>query len=316
MGLAVSRPLRADGEAKHTFAGALAYLRGLALVNNLAIHTTATEIFLLGRDHANTGVLRIGEMDPKFEQSARSLRWDILPFNGSYVVEYPEHHQGIFDAVGKVNAEEYELRFTITTLSTRELRARGVDIDAALSFLVDGFAVVYDSAGVLSRDLSARASGSVKGTWKPEDLFAAIDHSSTSVLTGYPGRRARVQISERIPFVTSTILESGQTVRSSVEYVEAGFIIDVKAFSLGSGLTFDFSVQNSSADFGQVVDDLPTIRQRLTETSRRLEPGQAGEISRINLTEQTTTKRKFFGITRKEVIDEERIVVVAVQRTK
>jgi hypothetical protein len=124
----------------------------------------------------------------------------------------------------------------------------------------------------------------------------------------------RSLLAGEIPYQSTTTNQQGVEVRSNIEFVEAGFTVDVEGRRDRGETVFKFALEDSSADFSREVDGLPVIRRRVSESIVRLRPGEVKEITRIHQRTDLEAESKQRWIAARDRNNTDKVISIFVQR--
>jgi general secretion pathway protein D len=103
-------------------------------------------------------------------------------------------------------------------------------------------------------------------------------------------REAQINISQRIPYVTGTVVTTTGATQTNVDYIDVGIILDVVPRITSNGL-ITIDVSPTANDFQGFTDvDAPLVAQRSTQTTVVVQDGQTVIIG--GLIRDTVTKNR------------------------
>ena len=295
------------------------YLEGIAYANNLEFHARGSQLFLRGADIPHIRKLDLGFTGEDFEETAKNLKWDQIALGGSTIVEVPAVHAPYLEELAAIDKQDYRLEFNLVTYSVDEVRKTGIELDTFLKLNVAYFEAfnVADFARldrVFGQHVNGEAAAGISLETRRETLRSLLSSVTTTTIRGELGQKLRVALADEIPYQTTSTNQQGVEVRSNVEFVEAGFSVDVEGRMDRGETVFKFSLEDSAADFSRDVDGLPVIRRRVSQSIVRLAPGESQEITRIHSKSNLHAEKKERWFGPKDREHSEKIISVFVQR--
>lgn len=306
-------PPGANSTNPQRIAAVVAYLQGIAAVNNLEFVSRGPNLFLRGADLPSGALLSMGFLSEDFKEVSGNLAWDVFPIGGQTFVEVPHAHKPYLDTLANVRRVPYQLEFTVVFYEKSEMLKRGVTLAGFIDLNLRQFDAIHGSDyTVLSENMA-----DFNLSWSPEQISTVFEDNITTTLTGIMGSQSSISLSDEIPYSLSDLNRDGTLVRRQVEFIEAGFKVIIESAFAGEYPLFDFQIENSAPDFSRSVEGLPLIRRRKVSNRLPLKKDAVVEVCRVTTKVSNRSKRGFPFLKRirgKEDQETEGLVSIFVKR--
>lgn len=285
--VSVFTPPPADSPPALRIASVVSYLQGVAAVNNLEFISRGQNIFLRGADLPSGSLISLGFLTEEFKEVSANLAWDVFPIAGKTFVEVPHAHKPYLDTLQNVQRLPYQLEFTVVFYEKADILSQGVTLRGFIDLNLKQFDAIHGSDfNLLSENMA-----DFNLSWSPNQIETIFEDNITTTLTGIMGSKTSISMSDEIPYSLTDLNRDGLSVRRQVQFIEAGFLVDIDSAFAGALPIFDFQIENSAPDFSRSVEGLPLIRRRKVANRLPLQKGSVVEVCRIATKVSNTSKR-------------------------
>ncbi len=261
---------------------------GFCLANDLKFSEKAGFVLMQANDIARV-INFHGDLTEETIETLESLKWDIIPHRGQYIVEYPIGHQDIVDSVLKIQNEQIKIQIIITNVTNRKLKDKGIAFDEYINGYINffDFFTIKDSSKWQSIQAGFRVDLSRK------DIEEILTDTTTLVSTSILGKPSLNAITQSIPYETFQRDQNGLVTERDIQFIEAGLTIEISTSKLKDKYLSEFQIEVSNL---ASTNDLPIISKRQSSASLLLEKDKPILVASLFLNQMSGSERKgLFG---------------------
>ena len=267
---------------------AILFCMGFCLANDLKFIEKAGFVLMQANDIARVATLP-SDISEETRDKLEGLEWDLIPYRGQYVIEYPMGHQDILDSINEIQNEQIKIQLIITSTSNANLLDKGI----ALEEYLQGYVNFFEFFTIKDASKWQTLNGGFRVDLSRKDVEEFLNDTTTLVSTSILGIPSYNAITQSVPYETYQRDPDGFLTSRNIEFIEAGLSITVTTKKLSEQYLTDFQIEISNLSS---TNQLPLVSRRQSNASIILDKDKPILVASLFMNQMSNETRKgIFG---------------------